>query len=185
MHTKSYTQLATANRSLLGSSSEHSTFSAISQRSRLKRNVSYSSLDSNTAVRFDLQANGCQDTWSRKELTKDDVAQLWYSPKEVKMIKSTLQTTLRMKKTGRFDENSEKHSFRGIETEEQKTRRRERSAKQTIEVFWCSASEYFDTSEDISSKLQTISRVASEEAFQRAKEDRDHALKAYDKMSDI
>jgi hypothetical protein len=177
MQTSRYSLLATS-KSLLGSS-EGSTFSVNSPLHDKSNVKSIAPPILTKSVRFDLHANSCHRTWSREELSKESTAQVWYTASELKIIKSKLQTTRRMMRSGRFEEDNERHCFRGIDTDSQKTKRRERIARQLMAVFWCSASDYFDTSQGISLKLQNISRAGNEEAFLRAKQDRDHALQVY------
>jgi hypothetical protein len=132
------------------------------------------------SVRFDLSANSVHEIRSRREISPDNAIQLWHSSNEIKVIKSRIQTSIRMMNSGRFDGESDDYSFRGIQTEAQMIQRRERVAKQIMEVFWCTTSEYCDRAHEVVSlKLQELSRTAVSEAIVRATRDRKDALKVY------
>ena len=184
---------ASTNKSL--DSSQSSTFSVISspntsttgrKSKRPSGSLSGRPFDSAVvrppSVKFNLQANSVHHVWSRDDLSNENItSQLWYTHREIKFIKSRIQTSIRMMKSGRRfeDGNSDTYCFRGLETEEDKNRRRERVAMLQMALSVCSSAHEFYSTSGISLTLQELSYTAREEAILRATHDQGEALKVY------
>jgi hypothetical protein len=179
--------LPAAPASLALDSSERSTFTVNSPRKQCK-----AAPNNGPSVHFDLQANTFHETWSRDDLSREagDFSQLWYSSNDIKVLMKRVQTTVRMMNSGKFDgkKMDPDFSFRGIETESDKAKRKERLDRVRMALLWSSPTntsssrDDFFASDDVALTLQEISEKARQEAVLRAKYDRQVALKAYRKM---
>ena len=157
-------------------SSQCSTFSVNSTR---RKSEPSNDRSSSTSVKFNLPTNSFHEVPSREDISEEDVAQIWYTHHDIKVIKSRLQTTIRMMKSGRFNCDGESYSFRGIQTDFDRTQRRERIAMLQMALSMCPSAHEFYSTPGLSLTLQELSHKATEEAILRATQDRDEALKVY------